>query len=420
MSTAKDDTVADGPADTARSEGLTALTEPAEGTPPVVEDRAGLQRACDAVAAGTGPVAIDTERASGYRYWQRAYLVQVRRDGSGTHLIDPVALDGALDPLATVLAGTEWVLHAASQDLPCLAELDLRPAALFDTELAARLAGFPRVGLGTLVEQLLGFQLAKGHGAADWSTRPLPRSWLDYAALDVELLLPLRRSLIEVLDRDGKLAWAEEEFDAVRQAPAPAPRSEPWRRTSGIHKVRTRRGLAVVRELWNARDAQARKRDRAPGRVLPDKAIIAAAQEIPGSVEELVALPGFGGQHQRRHAGTWLRRINLARTSGEHELPLLTRNGSDPPPPNKWGDRDPDAAARLTAARAALTEMAERHELPVENLVQPDLVRKLCWEPPADIGVDGTATALRAGGARPWQVSLTTEPLSRALGTSAT
>ncbi|WP_459984624.1 ribonuclease D, partial [Mycobacterium avium] len=145
---------------------------------------------------GRGPFAVDAERASGFRYSNRAYLIQIRRAGAGTALIDPVSHGAdpvrALRPVAEVLGSDEWILHSADQDLPCLAEVGMRPPALYDTELAGRLAGFERVNLATMVERLLGFGLAKGHGAADWSKRPLPAEWLNYAALDVELLIELR------------------------------------------------------------------------------------------------------------------------------------------------------------------------------------------------------------------------------------
>lgn len=390
------------------------LNEPREGTPEVVADSAALERACTAIASGTGAIAVDTERASGYRYWPKAYLIQIRREGAGTHLIDPVALDD-LSPLMDTLNHTDWVLHAASQDLPCLAELDLRPGALFDTELAGRLAGYDRVALGTMVEQLLGYRLEKGHSAADWSTRPLPTAWLNYAALDVELLLPLRDKLEQELNEQGKLDWALQEFEAVRTAPPPEPRAEPWRRTSGVHKVKTPRALATVRALWEARDELARKRDRAPGRILPDSAIIAAATANPRTAEQLRALPVFGGKMQRRLSSMWLRHIADARALLADELPSAATSNGGPPPPNRWADRDPDAAARLAAARAGLTELANKHGLPVENLLLPDLVRRLCWEPPEDRGPESVAAVLRDRGARPWQVELTAHLLSSAV-----
>nr|WP_218889590.1 ribonuclease D [Saccharopolyspora hordei] len=395
------------------------LTEPAEGVPPVVDTPSALRAAAEALAAGTGPVAVDTERASGYRYSQRAYLVQLRRDGAGTVLVDPIALRGDLSPLVPALADTEWVLHAASQDLPCLAELDLRPAKLFDTELAGRLAGFERVSLGALVERMLGYRLEKGHGAADWSRRPLPEDWLVYAALDVELLVALRDAMHDELVQQGKLAWALEEFEAVRTAEPAPPRDEPWRRTSGIHRVRNPRQLAAVRALWQTRDKFARERDLAPGRVLPDSSIVQAAQANPKTEADLVALPVFGGRQQRRRASMWLQALRSARRLSDDELPAPSTPNDGPPPTNRWADRDPDAAARLAAARAALAEIAERHRLPVENLLLPDLVRRTCWTPPEDRSLASVTALLREKGAREWQLELTAEAITNALQATA-
>ena len=406
------------PAGPDRSEPV-LLTEPADGVPPVVDNPESLRAAASALSAGTGPVAVDTERASGYRYSQRAYLVQLRRDGAGTVLVDPVALDGDLTPVVTALADTEWVLHAASQDLPCLAELDLRPDRLFDTELAGRLAGFDRVSLGALVERMLGYQLEKGHSAADWSRRPLPAEWLVYAALDVELLIDLREAMHAELQRQRKLDWAWEEFEAVRTAEPAPPRAEPWRRTSGIHRIRTPRQLAAVRALWEARDAVARERDIAPGRVLPDTSIVQAAQSDPKTEAELTALPVFGGRQQRRRASGWLQALRAARALADDELPLPAAANDGPPAPNRWADRDPAAAARLSAARAALNEIADKNKLPVENLLLPDLVRRTCWTPPADLSVDSVAQTLRGKGAREWQITLTATALSTALQAEA-
>lgn len=396
------------------------LTRPADGVPPVISSADALAAAAAALAGGTGPIAVDTERASGYRYSQRAYLVQLRREGAGTVLVDPIPLDGALAPLATALSGAEWVLHAASQDLPCLAELNLRPESLFDTELAGRLAGFDRVALGTLVERLLGYQLEKGHGAADWSQRPLPADWLNYAALDVELLIPLRDTLERELAAQGKLGWALEEFEAVRTAPPAKPRPEPWRRTSGIHRLRTPRQLAAVRSLWLARDTIARERDLSPGRVLPDRALIEAAMADPPDELELVKLPVFRGRAQRRLAGTWAEALREARALPKSELPDPAPPHDGPPPPSRWADKDPDAAARLSAARSALTAIAEANRLPLENLLQPDLVRRTCWEPPAEPTEDAVAELLRSGGARDWQVNLTATALTNALRVTGT
>lgn len=357
-------------------------------------------------------MAVDAERASGFRYSQRAYLVQLRRAGAGTALVDPVPMGGDLAALAPALTGPEWVLHAANQDLPCLTEARLAPTKLFDTELAGRLAGLPRVGLGPLVEQLLGLRLEKGHGAADWSRRPLPQDWLVYAALDVEVLIELRDVLAALLAEQGKLEWAEEEFEAVRTAGPPAPRPEPWRRTSGIHKLRQPRPLATVRALWEARDRLAAEKDIAPGRVLPDAAIVEAATSNPASAQELAALPVFRGRAQRKLTAYWYAAVAEAAVLGRDQLPRSSPPSDGPPPVNRWADRDPDAAARLKAARTAVAAVSEQWAVPVENLLLPDLLRRLCWSPPADGDVPGY---LRAGSAREWQIGLLGSLLEEAL-----
>ncbi|MBY8866748.1 ribonuclease D [Streptomyces sennicomposti] len=390
------------------------LLEPREGIPPVIADADALDRAVAAFAAGSGPVAVDAERASGYRYGQRAYLVQLRREGAGTALIDPVACPD-LSALGEALSGAEWVLHAATQDLPCLREIGMVPTSLFDTELAGRLAGFPRVGLGAMVENVLGFVLEKGHSAVDWSTRPLPEPWLRYAALDVELLVDLRDALEKELDRQGKLEWALQEFHAIASAPPPEPRKEPWRRTSGMHKVRRRRQLAVVRELWQLRDRIAQRRDVSPGKVLSDAAIVEAALALPPNVHALAALNGFGHRVGRRQLEQWQAAVDRARALPESGLPQPGQPVTGPPPPRAWADKDPAAAARLSAARAAVTALAERLNMPQENLVSPDTVRRLCWEPPKPADADSVAAALAALGARPWQINQVTPPLVTAL-----
>lgn len=390
------------------------LLAPREGVPPVTADSRALDGVVAAFAQGSGPVAVDAERASGYRYGQRAYLVQLRRAGAGTALVDPVACPD-LAPLGRALATAEWVLHAASQDLPCLRDIGMVPTRLFDTELAARLAGFARVGLGVMVETLLGYSLEKGHSAVDWSSRPLPEPWLRYAALDVELLVDLRDALAEELRRQGKLAWALEEFAAIAAAPPPPPRQDPWRRTSGLHKVRRRRQLAVVRELWTARDRIAQRRDLSPGKVLSDAAIIAAAQAMPQDARTLAGLHGFGHRMGRRQLQQWQAAIDTAMELPEPELPQPGRPAAGPPPPRAWAEKDPVAAARLAAARAAVTEHAGRLRLPQENLLAPDVVRRLCWEPPAEHTPEAIGATLRGLGARDWQIAQTAEALAQAL-----
>lgn len=381
---------------------------PADGVPDVAIAADEIADAAKKLARGTGPFAVDAERASGFRYSNRAYLIQIRRSGAGTVLIDPVNHGGSpidvLQPVADVLSEDEWILHAADQDLPCLAEVGLRPPTLYDTELAGRLAGFDRVNLAAMVERLLGLGLTKGHGAADWSQRPLPDAWLNYAALDVEVLIELRSAVADVLTEQEKSHWAAEEFEYLRCAESTPTRRDRWRRTSGIHKVRTRQGLAAVRELWAARDRIARSRDIAPGRILPDSAIIAAALADPKTVEELLALPIFGGSRQRRSAAVWLDALAAARSTDQP--PELSEPLDGPPPPMRWAKKKPEAAARLEAARAALSELSTRVGVPTENLVSPELVRRLCWDWEPSWPVGAIDDFLRDGGARAWQRSL--------------
>ncbi len=396
----------------------TPLLAPVDGVPPVSIYRDEIAAAAEFLAGGHGAFAVDAERASGFRYSNRAYLIQIRRAGAGTVLIDPVSHGGdpleVLKPVADVLAQDEWILHAADQDLPCLAEVGMRPPALYDTELAGRLAGFERVNLAAMVQRLLGLGLAKGHGAADWSKRPLPASWLNYAALDVEVLLELRDAITAVLAEQGKTDWAAQEFEHLRTFEAPPTRRDRWRRTSGIHRVRNRRALSEVRELWTTRDHIARRRDIAPGRILPDAAIIEAALADPKTVDDLVKLPVFGGPKQRRSAQVWLDALAAGRTNPEPPEPSEAQPG--PPPAVRWSKRKPEAAARLDAARAALSGLSEQVSVPTENLVTPEMVRRLCWDwAPTDDPAGAIEAFLSANGARDWQRVLVVPVLAAAL-----
>jgi ribonuclease D len=397
------------------------LLELRDGLPPVVDTPEAYARVVEAFAAGTGPVAIDAERASGYRYSARAYLVQLRREGAGTALIDPIAFDD-LSALDDALGDAEWILHAATQDLSCLAEVGLRPTTLFDTELAGRLLGYPRVGLATLVETVVGSSLRKEHSAVDWSTRPLPEPWLEYAALDVEALLELREALGRELEESGKDSWAREEFAHLVSATPAGPRQDPWRRTSGMHRARGRRALAAVRELWETRDSIAARRDVTPGRIIPDSAIVEAANALPRDKAALLAVRGFRGRGAERYAHQWVEALRVARALPDEELPPVAARYDGPPPPRAWADRDPVAAARLAKARETLKALADSHDMPVENLLTPDYVRRVMWEPPQpDEGEDLSelvAQRLTALGARTWQVELARGPLTDAITTA--
>lgn len=365
-----------------------------------------LKRAADALANGSDQVGVDAERASGFRYGSEAYLVQMYRRGSGTFLFDPTLLDD-FSVLRDAVIGEEWILHAASQDLPCLEMLGLRPETLFDTELASRLLGFERVGLGSVVEQLLGIQLSKAHSAADWSTRPLPNAWLEYAALDVALLPDLRDAIAEQLNAQGKVDIAAQEFEAVRtRAPKP-PADEPWRKLAGGNRLRTPRELTLARELWNARDALAREKDVAPGRLVPDASLIVAAKMNPRSRGELASNKDFRGRASRSELDRWWQAILKAKTAEPPTPKPRTRDKDAVPHHRNWGQRFPEAAARLAAARDAIVAEAERQQMPVENLLTPDVMRRLVWDPPAELTPPAVEARLIKLGARNWQAVLT-------------
>ena len=372
----------------------------------VIADRETYLAAVDTLKTGHGPLAIDAERASGYRYSQRAYLIQVFRRGAGTFLFDPPAI-GSMAELGEAFADQEWILHAASQDLTCLREVGIDPKRLFDTELAARLAGLARVGLGTVVEELLGIHLAKEHSAADWSTRPLPQSWLVYAALDVELLVDLREALGEILERDGKTDVAAQEFESVLGRDFVIVRAEPWRRLNGVSSVRGGKNLAVARQLWNARDEYAREIDTAPGRLIPDAALTAVARTLPATKRELAALKEFTGRASRTQLDRWWAAVEAGIASTD--IPTLRGTGEAVPPPRVWSDKNPEADKRLKAARAALTELSEFFHIPLENLLTPDTLRRVAWKPPVELSVQAIADELADLGAREWQIDATAQ-----------
>jgi ribonuclease D len=391
------------------------LLVPSQGTPQVINTEPLLSDAITQLAGGYGAFAVDAERASGFRYSARAYLIQIKRKGGGLHLIDPIPF-GPTHPLLAqlneLLNSDEVILHASTQDLPCLRELGINPTHLFDTELAGRIAGLPRVGLGPLLESLMGVVLAKEHSAADWSTRPLPQEWLTYAALDVELLVELRDAMHEILQSAGKLEWAEQEFAAILKAPPPPPRVDPWRRTSGMHKIKRRDHLTIIRELWIARDAIASDQDIASGKLLNDSAIIELALTAPKTKKELEKALRPLGLRARwlENSPTWLDAISRAVALPEDKWPAMRSNADTLPPIKLWRDKFPEKFAPLSHARALIEGLARANSIPMENLISPEIVRRICWSPPAQSTTIRDEPAVRLAlaelGARPWQIDL--------------
>lgn len=397
-----------------QAEQLPVLATPRHGIA-VIETRSDWSAALDALSAGSGPLALDVERASGFRYSQRPYLVQIYRRGTTNYLVDPIEVPD-LSEFTDRFANVEWILHAARQDIANLREVGMEPVSLFDTELAARIAGLPRVGLQGSVEDLLGISLKKEHSAADWSTRPLPSDWLNYAALDVEVLPDLRDALHQILDDAGKHTFAQEEFHAIiQERPAP-PKAEPWRKLSGLHQVRGAQSLAVARELWQAREALAQERDVAPGRLIPDRSIVHAASKNPRSLKGMLSLDNFHGRASRSEAERWWAAIEKGQTT--KDLPALRAQADTLPPPRAWADRAPEAYRRFVIARDLINRAAAAMDIPAENVLTPEHLRRLCWQP-----IDpGSATAIDQQlldlGSRRWQrdvaVPLIVEAFSQA------
>lgn len=414
--------------DVTEAEELPVLALPRDGVPPVVDTPEALRATCEALGRGTGPIAVDAERAQSFRYSAKSYLFQLRRTGSGTHIIDPVAFEDAPEvwgEFVEAMRGPEWVIHAASQDLPCLATAGLLPTQVFDTELAGRLLGLPKVGLGALIERYFGQRLLKEHSAADWSRRPLPEDWLVYAALDVELLIELRELQVAELTEAGKLEWALQEFaHLAAHAGDPAPdRSERWRRTNGLHQVRTPLGMALVRELWDERDLLAERYDLSPSKVLIDRAITELAAGVKGSGAQatlptratLRTIDGFKRRNARRFENNWVGAIDRVGQLPRHELPPVRVPHEGPPQPRSWEHREPETWARWNAVRPATQDLAEQLKLPTENLISPDTVRRVVWQPPAEVTVESVDALLAQHDARPWQRELVAPVITEAL-----
>ncbi|MFE1083921.1 MULTISPECIES: HRDC domain-containing protein [Brevibacterium] len=377
------------------------METPANGIPDVVDTPEDLSSSIASLAAANGPIAVDAERASGIRYGQRAFLVQLRREGAGTFLLDSETL-GDLSDLNSALGTDEWVIHSVTQDLPCLQERGMRPAALFDTELAARLLGWEKFGLAAVAERTLGVRLAKEHSAADWSTRPLPKEWLNYAALDVEVLLPIRDILHQQLLDSDRWEFAQQEFTHLLDF-TPKHFDEPWRRTHGLSKIRSRRDIARVRELWQARDSMAREADLAPTKILRDRELVALAQSGVKSSDDILAQ---WRRLSRAEAARLFRAYRKASRLGAEELPGRSERGR-----SKRSAFDPaELKERVAALKAAMSELSEELTIPHDVLLQPAIVKSLAAE--SSVDVEGY---LGEAGARPWQIELSAPALKKTL-----
>ena len=453
------------------------LKEPREGVPEVIDTLEEYKEYCSLLAAGTGPLAADAERASGFRYSHEDWLIQFKRKGAGIGLLDPIALKNlGVDwhEFNDAVGDAPWIIHDSMQDLPGFFDIGLRPRALFDTEIAAKLLGRKRFGLSSVTEYYLGLTLAKEHSAADWSYRPLPRDWRNYAALDVELLIELEEVMRAELKKQGKLSWAEEEFAHLlnKGAQKKAPHPRPWLRISHISiLMHDRVGLIIAKALWQERDALARQYDIAPTLLLSDAAIIEAGKRKPRNARAFRAIRVLN-ERVRIHTGSeqdkmferyapiqrkikpslWKNVIEKAldyAQTGETAMSDLTtvlpngtvcagaRESHESHRSNKtlscesddvqnlqdaqtaprsmryWKEHHPTRYEQLQRVRSTLAKIAEDTRTPVEVIIKPQIIRNLCWI--ENIREVDISEFLLEQGARPWQASLIAESVTRAI-----
>lgn len=355
-------------------------------------------------------LAVDAERASGFRYSQRAYLIQFATSEQ-IFLVDPTNFSAAqIQELAKVVSPKTWLLHSATQDLPCLAELGIFPTNIFDTELAARICGIERFGLSSIALELLEFEMAKEHSASDWSVRPLKPEMLIYAALDVDVMHELYVKLTERLKELGRLEWANQEFEKLLSFKPKLQTKEAWRNLPGISKVKDKRRLQIASALYAARDQIARSQDLAPGRLIPDRSIMAAVNQLPTSKKELAGNREFQGRASRSLLNEWWEAIS---SSTNLEISELELDPNHIPNHRNWEKRFPEANARLLAVRPLVAEKASELSLAPEILLSPDTLRRVCFEPSTDI-----AGQLQELGARPWQIEIVSELIQRGISLS--
>jgi ribonuclease D len=322
---------------------------------PLVQSQRELEELFERLR-GAPLVAVDTEAASFHRYYDRVYLLQLS-SREETAVVDPLAVE-TLAPLAEMLAdpAIEVVFHDADYDLRLLdREYGFRATALFDTRVAAQLLNEPGIGLAALLEKYLGVRLDKRFQRADWSARPLSPEMLAYAASDTRYLPALRDILKGKLEELGRLTWAEEEFallDETRWAPADG---EPaYLRLKGARALKGRE-LAILRELYEWREAAAQRSDRATFRILNNEPMLTMAKSPPRDLAALKAIPGIGGDQAERRGREILAAVQRGLDVPEGDLPRIER-----PPRRAF---DPAFEARLERLKAARNQLAARLDL---------------------------------------------------------
>jgi ribonuclease D len=270
-----------------------------------------------------------------------------------------------------------------------------------------------------MAESLLGFRLAKEHSAVDWSTRPMQADWLNYAALDVDVLPALMDAVGAALMAQGKSRFATEEFEHLLGFEPKPQKADRWRAMTGLHEVKDQRKLHVAQLIWKAREQLAQKLDVSPGRLIPDSSIVAVAKTTPRSKSELAGRKDFSGRASRTYLDTWWKALDGALQANDYDLPPLKVPQVGIPNHRNWPSRFPEADARLSKLKPVMTALSELHGMPPENILTPDFMRQLAWEPPAELSVATISKALSNAGARDWQVEICAPAFYNAL-TAAT
>ncbi len=334
-------------------------------------------------------LAMDTEAASFHRFQDRVYLLQLSSRDS-TAIVDPLTVTD-LTPIGNALSDpkTEVVFHDADYDLRLLdQDFGFHARSIFDTRVAAQLLNEPGIGLAALLDKYLGVKLNKKFQRADWSARPLSAEMLSYAATDTRYLPELRDILRGKLQEKGRLDWAEEEFrllEQVRWSPAKKDGTE-FLRIKGA-KALPGRTLAILRELYQWRDTTARRRDKAPFRILNNQAMLHLALTPPRDLAALGRTSGVGPETARRNGKSILAAIERGRLVKDGDLPRVKR------PSRPRHDKEYDA--RLDRLKAARNAVARRLDLQSGVACPNGTLEAIAREAPATQDDLTTVPALR-------------------------
>lgn len=329
-------------------------------------DSADLLTAYAASLGRATTLALDTEFMREKTYRAERCLLQIA-NGADAVCIDPLAVPdlSVLIPALTA-PGTVKIMHAARQDLEVLLPAVGLVAPVFDTQIAAALAGHPaQVGYAELARRLLNVELPKAHTRADWSRRPLSAEQQEYALDDVRHLAAIRDSLLDTLAAKGRVAWLDEELaglgnaDALRVAPEDA-----WKKVKGLPGLDPQR-QKLAQELAAWRERRASERNRPRGWILDDTVLREIVLRLPRNMETLATLPEM--------------QESVVRKCGDELLAIVTAAGiSEPPPPLPRRERPDPAQVALVKKLADITsDVAKQLEVNSEVLATRRELEKL-------------------------------------------